>query len=191
MWKTDQEIVSEYLEGNEKALEQIIGRYLVSVYNFVYRLIGEQYADDIVQETCIKVWKNIRKYNSTQNFKTWLFTIARNTTIDYARKKRNIPFSLIEKYTETNISLEETISDEKNRADEETLEKEKNEELQKAINTLSPLHQSILYLHYNEELTFKEIGEVLGKPLNTVKSLHYRALAELRDTMKRMHQNSR
>ena len=75
-------------------LEKIISQYLKPVYRFVFGLVGEEaVAEDLTQDVFIKVWKKIKSYNSKYSFKTWLFAVARNTAIDYLRKKKEIAFS--------------------------------------------------------------------------------------------------
>src|SRR5581483_632357 len=175
---TDQQLISNYLSGDEEALKELISRYLKPVYNFIYHLAGnKENAEDISQETFVKAWKNLKKYNPEQNFKTWLFTIARNTAIDWLRKKKSLVFSDFDS-DDKNV-MESTLSDESPQALEEIILSEDKKHLLEGIEKLSPMYQSILTLRYNEEFTFKEIGEILGKPLHTVKSQHRRALIQL------------
>ena len=138
-------------------------------------------AEDITQEVFIKVWKNIKKYKKEQNFKTWVFSIAKNSTIDFLRKKKAINFSDLDSVVnEPDFDFSETISD-TNLLPDEVLEKLQDSELlNNLVNKLSFQYKTILLLHYQEEMTFDEIGKVLNKPLNTVKSYHRRAILELR-----------
>ena len=96
----DKQLIVEYLKGDEKALETLFSRYLKPIYTFVYRLTGNaQDAEDISQEVFVKVWKNLKKYDDTRSFKTWLFTIAKNTAYDLLRKNKEIVFSdILQKY---------------------------------------------------------------------------------------------
>ena len=90
MKKSDNEIIIQYLNGDKDAFTEIVNRYLKLIYNFTYRLVGnEKVAEDISQEVFLKAWKNIKKFDLEKNFKTWIFSIAKNTAIDYLRK-RNI-----------------------------------------------------------------------------------------------------
>ena len=91
---SDEHLVSKYLSGEKEALEILIRRYLKPVYGFVYKYTGGvSETEDISQDVFIKVWKNLKKFDQVKNFKTWLFTIAKNTTLDFLRKKKMIPFS--------------------------------------------------------------------------------------------------
>src|SRR3989344_9123747 len=109
--KTDKQLVSEYLDGKESALGELIERHLKPVYNFVHQAANNaQDAQDITQETFIKALKNLKRYDPNQNFKTWLFTIARNTAIDVLRKKKNFVFSDFENIDGQNPLLETLTS---------------------------------------------------------------------------------
>jgi RNA polymerase sigma-70 factor (ECF subfamily) len=174
----DERLIDEYLEGNDDSLKELFGFYTTSIYNFVYRFVGENYTDDVVQDTFIKVWKNIKKFDKGKSsFKTWVFTIARNTTIDFLKKKKMFIFSDLGNDEE---NFENQIKDEADLPDEILSKIEDEKMLNNFINELPFNYREVLVLYYQEDMTFKEIGEALGKPLNTVKSYHYRALVELR-----------
>lgn len=91
---TDEQLIKQYLKGDENSLEILIKRYLKPIYSFVYRNIGNsEKAQDITQEVFIKAWKNLAlfrtsKASSGAGFKSWLFTIAQNSCIDYLKQKK-------------------------------------------------------------------------------------------------------
>jgi RNA polymerase sigma-70 factor (ECF subfamily) len=181
--KSDEEIIILYKKGNDGAFKELIDRYTAPLFNFATRLTNKNEAPDIVQEVFVKAWKNIKRFDSSRaSFKTWIFTIARNTTTDFLRKKHSLLFSdmgaggddeNINSFAE-NIPAEELLPD-------LVLQKlEESELLNKTLEKLSLNYKEILVLHYQEEMTFEEIGQILGKPLNTVKSSHRRAIIELR-----------
>jgi RNA polymerase sigma factor (sigma-70 family) len=187
--KTDEEIIVLYKNGEEEAFKILIARYTAPLYNFTARLANKNDASDIVQEIFIKVWKNIRHFDEKKaSFRTWIFTIAKNTTTDFFRKsgsasggKKSINFSDIgNKDGEDINSFAENIPDE-NLLPEEALQKLENSFfLNKILTKLRLDYQEVLILHYQEEMTFGEIGKILNKPLNTVKSIHRRAIIEMR-----------
>ena len=186
--ESDEEIILLYKNGDKEAFKKLIDRYTAPLYNFAARLAGRNDAPDIVQEVFIKVWKNINRFDENKaSFKTWIFTIAKNATTDFLRKKKSLLFSDLNNPTRSDLddnSFEENIPDE-NLLPDETLQKmEEKTADEKFLNDLlaglRPIYQEILALHYQEEMTFEEIGKVLAKPLNTVKSQHRRALLELR-----------
>ena len=178
--ETDNEIPSNF--------DTIINRYAQPVYVFVYRLTGNANdAQDISQETFIKVWKNIKKFDSKKgaSFKTWIFAIARNTATDWLRKKRPLAFSSItnSQDEEDRRQFEDTLPDESPLAEEALADKEEKDawfaRLGDAISSLKEIDQSILQLHQYEEMTFEEVGQVLNIPMHTVKSRYRRALHKL------------
>ncbi len=178
--KTEQQLIAEYLKGDEKSLEFLIHKYLRPVYNFVYNFVGNDAdAEDIVQDVFVKVWKNIKKFNEKKSFKTWIFTIAKNTSLDFLKKKKAVPFSRFEDKNGDNGFLENIEDDEL--LPDKLLEREDiGGILTKAIETLSANYKTVLLLHYKEELTFQEIATILAESINTVKSRHRRALATLK-----------
>jgi RNA polymerase sigma-70 factor (ECF subfamily) len=174
----DNLLINKYLKGDQESFKMLIDKYTSSIYNFTQRFTGPLYAPDITQEIFIKVWKNLKNFDKNKaQFKTWLFTIARNSVTDYLRKKKSIPFSSL---SDDNF-IEDNIEDEAKLPDEILDNLQDKEMLDKVLDELSPEYRLILTLYYQEDMTFKEIGEVLDKPLNTVKSYHLRAIKKLKD----------
>lgn len=183
--KTDEEIINLYENGKEEVFKDLIDRYTSQLFNFAIYLTGKNNASDIVQETFIKVWKNIKKFNSSKaSFKTWIFTIAKNTAMDYLRKKKDISFTEIEeKINDEDYSFSENVPDETLLPDEVLQRLQDSNLLNEMLNKLPINYKTILILHYQEDMTFDEIGKILDKPLNTVKSQHYRAIKGLREIL--------
>jgi len=180
MKRSDQQLIVDCLNGDNAAIAILIDRHIKAVFNFAKRLVGKsEDAEDIAQETFIKMWRNLKKYRQGENFKTWLFTIAQNTTIDLLRKRKNFSFSDFERDGEKN-SFVETLTDPEPLPDEIFAKAEEKTFLDDVLKKLSLPQREVLLLHYGEHLTFDEIGKILGEPLNTVKSRHRRALIELR-----------
>src|SRR3989338_308011 len=91
---TDEQLVEKYLKGQKRALEILINRYLALIFNYALHYAKQPaLADDLTQEVFIRVWKKIKKFNSRYKFKSWLYTIAKNTCLDYLKKKRAVNFS--------------------------------------------------------------------------------------------------
>ncbi len=181
---TDEEIIALYNDGDEGAFKDLIDRYSSPLFNFSARLADRNNATDIVQETFIKVWKNLHNFDMDRaSFKTWIFIIARNTITDFLRKKKSLLFSDMENDSDDEdkpTSFSENIPDEKLLPDEALQKLQDSELLNTTLEKLPLNYRTILVLHYQEDMTFDEIGKVLDKPLNTVKSQHYRAIALLR-----------
>lgn len=180
MEKTDKQLVWDYLNGDETALNIIIRRHLKSVYNFAYRLTGNApAAEDISQETFVKVWKNIKRYDPNQEFKTWLLAITKNTAIDWTRKRKIFVFSDFETNEGKNL-ITDFLADPAPLPDKIAGQAEDKKIIGGLLDGLSPSDREIISLRYENSLTFEKIGRILGRPLNTVKSRHRRAIALLK-----------
>ena len=179
MERSDEDLITDYLKGDQAAFKVLLDRYTPLLYNFSARFVGTTHAADIVQEVFIKIWKHIKSFDvSKAHFKTWVFTITRNTITDYLRKKKSIVFSDME--TPEGDSIVETLPDQTPLPDVVLEKLQDTEFLNKLLEELAPHYREVLVLYYQEEMTFAEIGKALSKPLNTVKSHHRRALEQLR-----------
>ncbi len=178
--------IIQFKQGNPNAFNILVKDNLKSVLNFVYRYIYDtELAEDITQEVFIKVWKNISKFDTSKNFKPWLFKIARNTALDFIKKRKLIPFSSFENDNEENHFINNLEDQSKTLLEEINLQEQK-EFLNDFLQELKPNQQLVFFLYYYEELTFKEISETLSISINTIKSRHLRGLEKLKAIM---HQN--
>lgn len=179
MHMNDNELIRQYITGDQGAFEIIIHRYTKVLYRFIYPILKDVHAtNDCIQEVFIKVWKNIKKYNQNQSFKNWIFTIAHRTALDIIKKKKNIPFSVLDS---ENSIFEENIPDEELLPDA-IFENEENVKLvKKALENLPPSIQIIILLHNGENMTFEEISTITNTSINTVKSRYRRALIKLKN----------
>lgn len=179
---SDTHLVALIRKGQNAALGVLIQRHLPSVYRFLYRMVGDSHhAEDLAQETFLKAWKNISKFDPTKSFKTWVFSIAKNTAIDWLRKKHPVSFSDIEH--DEMPDLADTIPDEQPLAPEILERAETAKMIEEALTKIPPKARSIVLMHYTEDMTFKEISEAIGEPINTVKSRYRRALHTLREIL--------
>jgi len=179
--KNEVQLIKEYLGSNEEALKILIQKYLKPIYGFVFRLVcNAAEAEDVVQNTFIKMWKNLKKFDPNKNFKTWLFTIAKNTAFDSLKKKKPLLFSEFTNDNGENI-LEKTLADIEPLPDEILERQDAAKIIENAMKGLPVNYQTVLNLHYNENLTLKEIAEILNKSENTIKSWHRRALNKLKE----------
>lgn len=178
----DEEIILLYKNGEQEAFKALIDRYASSLYNFAAHMAGRNDAPDIVQEIFIKVWKNIERFNPLKaSFRTWIFTIAKNSITDFLRKKKSLLFSEMDEGGGENAdSFSEKIPAEDPLPDQILQKLEDGKLLNEILEKLHPNYREVLALHYQEEMTFEEIGGILNKSPNTVKSRHRRAILELR-----------
>lgn len=181
--ESDEQLIADTLAGDETAFNEIVRRYLKIVYNFLLPFTKDSFnAEDIAQETFIKAWKNLSRYNKEKgNFKAWLLTIARNTALDFLKKKKAVPLSFFEDAEGNNPF--ETINDEKPLPDEILEKKDIADKMEKVLKELPERFRSVLLLYYKEGFNLTEIAEILGRPVNTVKSWHRRGLAALENKL--------
>ncbi|HLM83904.1 MAG TPA: sigma-70 family RNA polymerase sigma factor [Candidatus Bathyarchaeia archaeon] len=178
----DKQLIAKVLDGEEGVFAEIVKVYLKPVYNFVYRLAGDRdVADDLTQETFVKAWKNLARFDQNKNFRTWLFTIAKNTAFDYFKKKKEIPFSTFT--DEEGDNWLENISGDEILPDEIMERANLAEELENILQKLPPHYRAILLLHYKEDFSLHEIAEILDEPYNTIKSRHQRGMGNLKELL--------
>jgi len=163
----ENELLEKCLNGEETAFKQLINIYRIQLFGYLWRFSSSRFeAEEMFQETLIKVWKGLKKYNNQQKFSSWLFTIAHNVAIDFLRKRKS----------EKNIlALDENNDLESfKRPDEDYIKKERIEIINRSIESLSEKQKSVFLLRQHGELTFKEIAKTINEPLNTVIShMHY------------------
>jgi len=176
----DVQLISRYLGGDVAALETLVTRHLRPVYAYVFRQVGNvQDAEDITQEVFVRVWKNLKKFDSQKSFLPWVFRIARNASVDFLRRKKTVPFCAFENEAGENV-LVETLADPAPLPAELFDQHNLTQRLATAIAGLPSAHREVLFLHYNDHFSFQEIAELTGEGINTVKSRHYRAVVALR-----------
>jgi len=177
---SDQQLVALYFKGKRNALEFLISRYIGPLYGFVFQFAKNSAdAQDITQETFIKVWRNLKKFDRKKSFKSWLYVIAKNTAIDFLRQKRHITLSGFNSAGDE-ASVFESIPDPAPLPPEIWDRQDLALEVDKILNQLPFNYKLVIIMHYIDQLTFQEISDILNKPLNTVKSQHLRAISHLR-----------
>lgn len=179
----DQQLIVAFLHGNEQALGVLIGSYLKPIYNFVARYVGDGIeAEDLTQEIFVKMWRNLHKFNQAKSFKTWLYTIARNTALDYFKRNKTVLLSAFEDENGENVLLNR-LADPSANLGEMFEQRELADYLRSAVARLTPKYQKVVNLHINEQLSFIEIARYLHESIDTVKSRYRRALLRLRDVL--------
>jgi RNA polymerase sigma-70 factor (ECF subfamily) len=183
MDRTDNQLIRDYLQGEEEALQLLIKRYTSIVYNFVAQIVGRgQEAEDITQETFIKVWKNLKKFDINKKFKTWILQIAKNTAIDFLRQKK-LPLVNLNPDDEETENFMEQLSDSTPLPFENLVLQEQFAVVQNALQSLPEIYRLVLTMYYTKELTLAEVAEILGEPVETIKSRQRRGLAKLREIL--------
>lgn len=176
----DVSLVERYRAGDEAAFKELLDKHLGSVYAFVFQLVRDRAAaEDVAQETFIKAWRHLGRYDTERPFRTWLFAIAKNTAYDWLKKKRSIPFSAFIDDNDSGAPFE-NIPDPEPLPTEFLMRADASVELVQVISQLPEKYRSLIALVYQEGFSLHEAAEVLGESYNTVKSRHQRGILELR-----------
>lgn len=165
----DHEAIARLMTGDDKALYQLYDKYSGALYGVILRMCRDQTkAEDLLQETFVKIWKNIEAYDASKGrFYTWAYRIARNTTLNSLRSKDRL------------IQTDDLGVYDMEEVNEETPD---YAELKGSIKTLKPHHQKAITLVYYRGFTHEQAHKVMGVPLGTFKSYVRQALKQLRET---------
>ncbi len=162
--KTDIEIIEEILNGKNDYFSVLMEKYHNEIFKYVYNILGNyETTEDLLQEIFLKTYKNLKKYNSSKaSFRTWLYRIATNHTLNFLNSKDY-------KNNHINSIYEESSLGSNGNIEEDIVKEEQINHVKKLIEKLlKPKHQEIMYLHYFSGLTVKEIGESTSIPEKTI-----------------------
>ncbi len=175
--------VQDAIAGSDVAFAELMRVHAPALIRFVERMLRDsRVAEDVVQETFLKVWKSLHTFDQQKKISTWLFQIAKNTAIDYARKKK-IPVVSFTAYDDGERDIFEFVPSAEPLPDAVLARAETISEIYAAVETLGPAMAMVVRLHLEEGLTFAEISVVLGQSIDTVKSRYRRALLRLREEL--------
>jgi len=181
--RSENALIAQGLKHHDpELLDRLILQYQHRLLRYLLFLTGNrEIAEDLFQETWMRVLTRGTQYNGSARFDTWLFTIARNLVIDFRRKRT---MSSLEEMFESDGDDRpfEIPSNEPNPFDHYQ-SSENAQRMAEALLTLEPLHREVLVLRFHEELSLEEISQVTRAPLSTVKSRLYRGLASLKPRM--------
>lgn len=174
-------LVKKARSGDTQAFTELMYLYKDKIYHLAYRMLGNaQEAEDVSQETFLRVYSNLDRYDEKHKFSTWIYRIATNLSIDRIRKKK------------ANFSLDESWNDEEGAdwyakiasndisPEQQAILSEEQETLHKAILSLPPKYRGIVTLKYVNELSIQEISEIVNLSVPTVKTRLHRGREYLR-----------
>jgi RNA polymerase sigma-70 factor (ECF subfamily) len=182
---TDQEIVERARQGRESAFRELIRRYERPVFSLIFRLVRDrERAEDLAQETFIKVLNALDRYDPSYKFSSWIFKIGHNTALDDLRRKQPETLSIHgSPHASTADELEATIltpvsGDET--PEEFTSSREIGDHIERAIGHLRAEYRTAILLCHVEGRPYEEVAEIMDVPLGTVKTYIHRARIELK-----------
>jgi RNA polymerase sigma-70 factor, ECF subfamily len=183
----DETLMLRYQQGERAAFALLVRRHQTSLFNFALRQVRvPQLAEDVVQETFVRVVQNAAEFKHEARFTTWVYTITRNLCIDQLRKRalRKHP-SLDEARGEDGEgpTLGEQTADPRASVEREATGSELKERIARAVDTLPDEQREVFLMRELANLPFKEIAEITGVPENTVKSRMRYALERLQEAL--------
>lgn len=167
------------LQGDPEAFTQLVESYQRPVYNLCYRMLGNpQDAEDAAQETFLRAYKNLRRYDSTRSFSTWLLSIAAHYCIDQIRRQR-MPMVSVEDLPVPDLpdhspGLETGLS-----------RKEEQLRIRSLLNSLDPIDRAAVVMYYWYDFSYDEICQALSLTLSAVKSRLHRARRSMAEEWER------
>src|SRR5579863_9676835 len=175
-------LTQQTLAGDSAAFEALVQRYNTSLFNFIYRFLGDyDAACDILQHVYIQLHTSLPTLRTDRPLKAWLFQVARNRSLDELRRKRAIHFSELEAANdEDELSPLAAIPDNTPLPEELAEQNDLQRHLQEAIDALPPKFRLVVTLRYAGQLSFSEIGQTLNMPEATAKTYFQRAKPLLR-----------
>jgi RNA polymerase sigma-70 factor, ECF subfamily len=172
-----EELVLRAQKGDTDSFAKLYDTYVDQIYRYVYFRVKHDDALDLTENIFLKVWENIRSYQTGKKyFTSWIYKISHNTVVDYYRLSKNTD------------PLDLSIPDEKKDIDPIVLTERRinNDNLFKAINKLKKRYQQILILKYINELENSEIAKIMNKSEGSLRILKFRALRALRQVLDEM-----
>jgi RNA polymerase sigma-70 factor (ECF subfamily) len=172
----EEQLVTRAQAGDEPAYGRLVGLYQARLYNFVRQMVrNDEIAEDITQESFVKAYFSLRKLQNAASFKSWLFRIANNNTLDYLRRKRL-------QVVDTDDAVRESYVDERN-PEAGALAAARSAHIREALDRLKPDQKSILVMCDLQGLSYQEIAEVLNIPFGTVQSRIFYARKKLKELL--------
>ncbi len=170
------EVISQVQKGNQEAFTKLVELYQRPVYNLCYRMLGNpEEAEDISQETFLKVYKNANRYDSSRPFTTWILSVAAHLCIDQLRKRRMTLISM-----DANPNYEPV--DVNPGPDSIFFRREEQRRVQSLLQTLNPQDRAAVVMYYWYDFSYDEIAHNLSMTSSAVKSRLHRARIALAQT---------
>ncbi|MDO7171336.1 RNA polymerase sigma factor [Mariniflexile sp. AS56] len=182
----DATLVSNYIKGDEGALETLIYRHKQRIYSFIYsKVYDRDVAEDIFQDTFIKVIRTLKRgaYNEEGKFLPWVMRISHNLVIDFFRKNNRMP-----KFDNTDeFNIFNVLSDSSLNAENSLIKEQVETDVRRLVEELPADQKEVLLMRIYEDLSFKEISDKTGVSINTALGRMRYALINLRKIIDKHH----
>jgi RNA polymerase sigma factor (sigma-70 family) len=182
---TDEQLIARFQQGDAYAYDLLVKRYRDPLMNFIFRFLGNRIeAEDILQETFLRLYKNKHYYKEIAKFSTWIYTIAGNLAKTELRKRKRRNIFSIHNFMSTEKDYE--LPDKGITPDKYANSAITDTEIQKAIGKLSPKFKQVILLRDVQGFSYEEIAQIVNIPLGTVKSRVNRARLKLQYDLKKI-----
>jgi RNA polymerase sigma-70 factor (ECF subfamily) len=181
----EKRLINQALDGDRQAFAEIVELYKNKVYQLAYRMLGNRTeAEDVGQETFLRVYANLSRYDQSHKLSTWIYRIATNLCIDRLRK-RKFAYSLDQEVAGTDgLDMYSHLPDQGKTPEAEVVTLELQQEVQTAMDQLPIQYKSIMNLRYIEDLSLQEISEIVDLPVTTIKTRIHRGREALRKLLR-------
>jgi RNA polymerase sigma factor (sigma-70 family) len=173
--KSDIELISESISGDQDAFAEIVSRYKKLVYSVVYNIMDDkQEVSDVSQEVFIRIYKSMDRYNPEFKFSTWCVKIATNLCLDTLRKR---------KVTYVPLEDAEGICSNSETPEDKALRMERSRRIREAITELPEKYRIPIVLFHQNGMSYEEMVKILNEPMTIIKNRLYRARLMLREKL--------
>jgi RNA polymerase sigma-70 factor, ECF subfamily len=184
---TDAEVMLRVKAGDEPAFEYLVQKYRRPMVGFMYRMAhNAAAAEDLAQEVFLRVYRSRTSYEASAKFTTWLYRIATNLAVNYARDTRNERpdkmASLDEPDEETGTTMD--VADSSLTVEQKILRRERMAAIRAKVQGLPERQRTAVLMHKYQQMDYKQIAEVLKLSESATKSLLFRAYETLREQLK-------
>lgn len=183
MSESDSAAVARAQEGDGEAYRVLVERHSRSLFRLAYRMTGnEQDAEDVVQETFLRAYKQLNRYESRASFSTWIYRIAANASLDLLRSRRRRQEMVVQdrEEGETAMDVIDHVAAPDPQPDRLVFSGQVQERVAEAMNELSQQERTAFVLRHFEGQSIEEIGTALGLNTNAAKHSIFRAVQKLR-----------
>lgn len=176
---TDNQLIQEYIEGNNHSIEVLIHRYSKKVFGYIMMIVNNRdIADDIYQDTFLKVIHTVKsgKYNEEGKFIQWVMRIAHNLSIDYFRKNNRMP--MIE--CDDDFDIFDIIYGQELSVEDKIIMNQIHVDVKNLLQYLPEEQREVMYMRHFQDMSFKDIAEQTNVSINTALGRMRYALINLR-----------
>jgi RNA polymerase sigma-70 factor (ECF subfamily) len=174
----DSGVVAAFLNGEQRAFDELVDRYQTRLLNFIYRTVGDRdRAEDLVQEVFIRVYRHLHRFDRSKKFSTWVYTIASNLAKNELRNRSRSPLVLFQTIQGTSDEEDRPLQfeDSTSRPDDLYRKRHLRELVEQTVAQLPEHHRQVFVLRELEGRSYEEIAEITDCNLGTVKSRLNRA----------------